>query len=154
MIDTPTIITTKAQATAMIHLTVPRSEIQKVMGPGLSEVMAAVAAQGIATAGPWLTHHQKMDPEVFDFQICVPTQKPVTAVGRVKLGQLPASKVVWTIYHGPYEGLGEAWGELNAWIKAKGLEPAADLWEVYAVGPESGPDPTTWRTELNRPLIR
>ena len=24
---------------------------------------------------------------------------------------------------------------------------------VAAAGPESGPDPATWRTELNRPLI-
>ncbi len=28
-----------------------------------------------------------------------------------------------------------------------------DLWECYAAGPESGPDPAKWRTELNRPLL-
>lgn len=30
--------------------------------------------------------------------------------------------------------------------------PAADLWEVDVAGPESSPDPATWRTELNQPL--
>jgi effector-binding domain-containing protein len=152
MIDTPKITQTNVLHTAMIHLTVPRDEIQKVMGPGIAEVNAAVAAQGIKVAGPWLTHHLKMDPKVWDFEICVPVASPVSATGRVKPGKLPASKVARTVYHGPYEGLGEAWGELGAWIKAQGLKPAEDLWEVYAIDPGSEPDPSKWQTELNRPL--
>jgi effector-binding domain-containing protein len=123
------------------------------MGPGISEVMAAVAAQGIAPTGPWFTHHLRMDPAIFDFEICVPVSTPVAPVGRVKPGQLPAARVARTIYRGPYEGLGAAWGEFDAWIASQGLTPGPDLWEVYAVGPESSPDPADWRTELNRPLI-
>lgn len=26
------------------------------------------------------------------------------------------------------------------------------LWECYLTGPASSPDPSTWRTELNKPL--
>jgi effector-binding domain-containing protein len=152
MIDTPTIVQSPVQQTAMIRLTVPRSEIQKVMGPGIGEVMAALAAQGISPAGPWLTHHVRMDPKVFDFEICVPVKLPIKAAGRVKPGVLPAARVVRTVYHGPYEGLGDAWGEVTAWIKAQGLTPGPDLWEVYRVGPESGPDSKKWQTELNKPV--
>jgi effector-binding domain-containing protein len=136
-----------------LTFTVPRDDIQKVMGPGINEVKAAVAAQGISITGPWLTHHLKMDPKVFDFEICVPVASPISATGRVKTGQLRASKVVRAMYHGPYEGLGEAWGELGKWIKAKGLTPAEDLWECYVIDPSSNPDPSAWRTELNRPLL-
>jgi effector-binding domain-containing protein len=153
MIDTPRITQTREQLTAMVHVTVPRADIQKVMGPGIDEVKAVVAAQGVATAGPWLTHHLKMDPKVFDFEICVPVKSPVSATGRVKPGRLPAGKVARTVYHGPYEGLGAAWGEFGEWIKAQGLKPADDLWEVYSVDPVSNPDPSKWRTELNRPLL-
>jgi len=46
-----------------------------------------------------------------------------------------------------------AWGEFGEWIKTNGHTPAENLWEIYATGPESGPDPSGWRTELNRPLI-
>lgn len=152
MIDEPTITRTTEQLTAMIHLTIPRAEIQKAMGPGISEVKAAIAAQGIDAAGPWLTHHLRMDPEVFDFEICVPVRSSVTAAGRVKPGVLRAGRVARTVYHGPYEGLGAAWGEFGSWIKARGLTPAEDLWEVYIVDPEKNPDPSSWRTELNRPL--
>ena len=153
MIDTPKITRTSEQLTAVVHVTVAREEIRKVMGPGISEVKAAIAAQGIAAAGPWLTHHLRMDPKVFDFEICVPVKSPVSATGRVKQGRLPARKVARTVYYGPYEGLGAAWGELGEWIKAQGLKPADDLWEIYTVDPESNPDPANWRTELNKPLL-
>ena len=154
MIDTPRITRTDAQPTAMIHLTVAREEMRHVMGPGIGEVMAAVAAQGVGPAGPWFTHHLKMDPGTFDFEICVPVTAPVVATGRVKPGVLPAAeKVARTVYHGPYEGLAAAWGEFEAWIAANGHAAAPDLWESYVAGPESSADPAAWRTELNRPLL-
>ena len=40
------------------------------------------------------------------------------------------------------------------WITAQGHMPGEDLWERYVAGPESNPDPATWRTELNWPLAR
>jgi effector-binding domain-containing protein len=152
MLETPQITQTPAQQVARIHLTVPRSEIQHVMGPGIQEVMTTLAAQGIPPAGPWFTHHLRMDPATFDFEICVPVSRPVTPAGRVQPGELPAAKVARTVYRGPYEGLGAAWGELMAWIAANGHTPREDLWECYVAGPESSADPADWRTELNRPL--
>jgi hypothetical protein len=47
MIETPQIIQTQAQAAAVIRLTVPRSEMMKVFGPAVGELMAALAAQGV-----------------------------------------------------------------------------------------------------------
>ena len=152
MIDTPQIVQTDARFTAVIHLTVPRGEMRTVMGPGIGEVMAAVKSQGIGPAGPWFTHHFKMHPATFDFQICVPVTAPVHPVGRVTAGTWPAMKMVRTVLHGGYEGLAGAWGEFNAWIKANGHQPAADFYECYVAGPESSPDPAHWRTELSRPL--
>jgi len=154
MIDTPHLTQTAAQSTAIIRLTIPRDQIQTVMGPGIRELMAAVAAQGITPTGPWFTHHLRMDPGVFDFEIGVPVPKPVSAAGRVQAGRLPAAKVARTVYHGPYEGLPAAWGEFDAWIGTEGHTPGPSLWECYVAGPESNPDPATWRTELNRPLAR
>ena len=153
MIETPRIVQTAVQPTACIHLVIPREEARNVMGPGYRELMEAVAAQGVAPAGPWLNHHLRTDPEVFDFELSVPVAAPVSSVGRVTMGQLPAGRVAHTVYHGPYEGLPAAWREFEAWIAAQGHTPASDLWECYVAGPESGPDPAAWRTELNRPLV-
>ena len=154
MLDKPQIAQTAEQPTAIIRFTIPRNEIQNVMGPGYQELMATVAAQGIAPAGPWFTHHLRMDPETFDFELGVPVSAPISAAGRVKAGQLPAATVARTVYYGAYEGLGGAWAEFDAWIAAEGHTPGPNLWEHYLAGPESNPDPASWRTELNRPLAR
>ena len=122
------------------------------MGPGIGELMAAIAAQGIAPAGPWFTHHLRMDPDIWDFEIGVPVSTPVVAAGRVKPSQWPAMKVARTVYHGPYEGLADAWPEFLDWIAANGHTPASDFYECYLAGPESSPDPANWRTEFTKQL--
>ena len=134
-------------------MTVPRAEIKLVMGNGMKELIQTVNDQKILMAGPIFSHHFRMDPASFDFEIGVPVKSPVKAMGRVRPGSLPAARVARTVYHGDYEGLGAAWGEFEQWIKAQKLMAAPDLWEVYVTGPESSPDPSKWRTELNRPLV-
>jgi len=152
MIDTPQIVQTESQLMALLHLTVPRDEIKKAMGPGIGEVMAALAGQGIAPSGPWFTHHLKRPDTSFDFEICVPVATRFVPNERVRSGEWPAMNVVRTVYRGGYEGLGAAWGEFEGWIVTHGYRPAQDLWERYLVGPESGNDSSKWVTELNRPL--
>eukprot|EP01037_Dinobryon_pediforme_P017630 gene17630-17834_t len=152
MLSAPQVIQTTAQAAAIIHLTIPRSEMMKLFGPAVAELMATLAAQGVAPIGAIFAHHLNMSADIFDFELGVKTLAPVTATGRVKPGELPAAKVARTVYSGPYEGLPNAWGEFGAWIKANGYEPESNLWEIYSVGPQSTPDPAGWYTELNRPL--
>jgi effector-binding domain-containing protein len=151
MLDTPEITQSEAQQTAVIRFTIPRAEIRHAMGDGIAELMSTLAAQGIAPAGPL---HLRTDPAIFDFEIGVPVATPVAATGRVTMGALPSARVARTVYRGPYEGLGPAWGEFDAWIAANGHTAAPGLWERYVAGPESSTDPTTWQTELNRPLVR
>lgn len=154
MLEAPRIVATEAQATAAIHLVIPRAEMQKVFGPGIGELMAAIAAQGLAVTGPVISRHLRNPTDTFDFEICVPVSSAVTPVGRVQPGRLPATTVARTVYRGPYEGLGAAWGEFTRWIKEQGYTEGAELWECYVEGPHSSPDPSTWRTEFNRPVTR
>ena len=137
MLTAPEITTTNVEEAAVIHLTVPRSEMRKVFGPAVGELMAALAAQGIEPVGAVFAHHLKMSPDTFDFELGIRVSAPVKATGRVKPGQLPAVKLARTVYSGPYEGLPFAWGEFNQWMKANGHEQAEDLWEVYSVGPRA-----------------
>lgn len=152
MIDEPKVVETQVQRAAVIHLTIPRDKIQEEMGPGYHELMTTLKEQGITPTGPWFSHHFRMDPAVFDFEIGVPVSADVKPSGRVKAGELPAARVARTVYRGGYEGLGPAWGEFDAWLKNEGHNTAGDLWEVYAAGPETGPDSSNYQTELNRPL--
>jgi effector-binding domain-containing protein len=153
MIETPEITRCVAIDTAVIHLTVTPLEMRKVVGPGLGELLAAVKAQGIGAAGPWFIQQLRMPTDTYDFEISVPVRKGVVAVGRVKPSRLPATRVARTVHHGGYEGLFAAWAEFDAWVQAQGLQPAPNMWDVYVVGPETSPDPSTWRTQLNRPVL-
>ncbi len=152
MIEPPHVVEIPERSAAVIHLTVPAAEIRQVMGPGISEVLAAVATQGLRATGAWFTHHFRRPAETFDFEVGVPVAGEVVPTGRVRPGRLPAARVARTVYVGGYEGLVTGWGELEAWIEANGHSPAAELWEHYTVGPESGEAPEAWRTELVRPL--
>ena len=152
MISPPQIVETVAQPAAVIHLKIPRSEMMKSFGPAVGELMATLAGQGVAPVGAVFAHHLTTSSDVFDFELGVKVAAPVKASGRVKSGELPAAKVARTVYTGPYEGLFAAWGEFDAWMNANGHEKAPSLWEVYETGPQSTPDPSGWRTELNRPL--
>lgn len=153
MIDTPEITNLPARDIAVIHLKIPHAEMMTAFGPGVQELMAALAAQGVAPVGPVFAHHHRITKEGFDFDLGCAVGRPVTPSGRMKPARWPAQRVARTVYHGGYEGLPTAWGEFDTWMKAQRLTQAADLWESYVDGPHSGPDQSKWRTELVRPLV-
>ena len=153
MLDAPQVIQLTSRACAAIHLLIPRDQIQVEMGPGLAELKATLAAQGIEATGPWFTHHLRMVADAWDFEICMPVASPVAASGRVRPGEWPAMKVARTVYRGGFEGLGPAWGGFLGWIAERGHTAGPDLYECYLAGPESSPDPADWRTGLSKPLI-
>ena len=153
MLEPFRIVCTAPLLFAALPIKVPRSEIRNVMGPGRAELASAVASQNIAVTGPWFTHHARRPTEIFDFEICLPVASPVAPAGRMQPREWPAMTVAQAIYQGGYEGLGAAWGDFLAQVKAAGHDTADNLWERYLTGPESGPDPAKWQTELNRPLL-
>ena len=119
MIEPLRITETKAQIAAVIHLTIPRDQVQREMPLAIEELMAAVSAQGLRTFGPLFAHHLKMSPDVFDFEVGFPVSAPITPAARVKSGGLPAAKIARTVYHGGYEGLFAAWSEFGKRAKAE-----------------------------------
>lgn len=153
MLDAPTIINLEARRTAVIRLKIPRAQIRDAMGPGIRELMATLAAQGITPAGPVFSRHFSVHPEYFDFELGVAVPTAVAATGRVVAGELPAGTAARTVMHGGYEQLADAWPEFDDWIVAAGHIPGPELWERYVSGPEASPDPAAWRTELIRPVL-
>ena len=153
MIESPRITQTAAQPAAVIPFDIPRGEMPKVMGPAIVEILTALAAQGLAPAGPMFAHHLRMSADRFEFEVGFPVNGTVSPADRVVPSVIPAARVAQTVYQGGYEGLASAWGEFEGWIAANGHTSAPDLWERYVAGPESSPDPATWRTEFNRPLV-
>ena len=153
MIDDPVMTHIDAQLTAVIHLTIPREQCPIVMGTAIQELLGVLKAQEIIPIGALFSHHLKPPSAIFDFEIGIPINQPVVPAKRVTPSTLPACQVAQTVYHGGYEGLGEAWGEFKAWIEAQGYPQREDLWESYLAGPETSSDPSSWRTALYQPLL-
>jgi hypothetical protein len=152
VIEPPRIEQSAAVEAAVIHITIPREQMQAVMGPAFGELTSALQAQGLTLAGPPFAHHLKIEPGTWDFELGFPVDRQVRPVGRVQPGRLPASTVARTVCTGPYEGLSGGWGELMAWVERQGRRAAPDLWENYLTDPRTTPDPADYRTELVRPL--
>ena len=153
MLEEPQIVSTGDQYTAGIRFLIPRSAIRTVVSPALTELRRVITDQGVEFAGPMFFHHNRSDPDIFDFQLSIPTSRPVIPRGRVKPGRMDSTQVARAIFNGPHEGLPGAWRKLNAWVESRGLRARVDFWEVVLTGPETGPDASTWRTELNRPFV-
>lgn len=152
MLGTPHISQTVEQNTACIDLVIPRTKMMEVFGPAVDELVATLTAQGMPPAGSAFSHHFRMSPDMFHFEVGFVTAAPITPAGRVKPGRWPAQEVAHAVYYGHYDGLASAWSQFNAWMETNKLSQAEDLWEHYVAGPHSNPDPATWRTELYRPL--
>lgn len=151
-IRTPEVVETSSQIAAVIHLTIPREQMQLVMPAAIQEIMTTISGQGLTPVGPLFAHHLKMSNATFDFEVGFPVNAPVKPAGRVTAGELPGARIARSVYQGPYEGLFQAWTEFGEWMKRQGLGGRGDLWEKYVRGPESSPDPGTWLTELCLPL--
>ncbi|MDQ3101170.1 MAG: GyrI-like domain-containing protein [Bacteroidota bacterium] len=152
LLDEPTIVHFEEQRTAVIRFTIRREEIRSVMGPAYGDLHQVLQEQSIEAVGPFFTHHFRMDPEVFDFELGVPVNASIKPQGRVLQGKLPAAKVMRTVYRGGYEGMGAAWQKFDQLIRELGHQAVESLWESYVKGPESGSDQSKWETEFNRPL--
>lgn len=144
------IIDVARQITAVIRLRIPCEECPLHFGPAVAELFEALSRQGIAPTGPVFDHHFTAPDTHFDFEIGVPTSELVTPVGRMIASDRPAFRAVRAVLTGGYDQLPEAWPQFMKWIADHGIEPADDFWQVFAKGPESDPDPASWRTELIR----
>ncbi len=151
-IDTPEIRRSERRIAAVIHMTVPREEMKMVMGPAVEELRSVIAGQACEVVGPMFAHHLTLSSSHFDFEVGFPVDAPVHSAGRVRSGELPAARVAWTTYRGDYQGLFEAWDEFGKWAEQNGVRGKGTLWESYAIGPESDPDPRSWVTELYLPI--
>ena len=145
----PEVIITKAQPTAVIHLVIPGRDMPKYMDPAVQEILKVLKDQGLTPSGPMFSYHHRRPADTFDFEIGFPVAKEIEPRGRVVNGSLPAEKVVRSVYQGPYEGLGPAWGELESWVREQGHAGSGRFWECYLSNPEEVKDQKTYRTELN-----
>jgi hypothetical protein len=74
---------------------------------------------------------------------------PFIAAGEIVVSELPGCTAAWTVYYGPYSGLGEAHGEVQRWCKANGHAFGDVCWELYGHWQDAwNDDPAQIRTDV------
>lgn len=66
--------------------------------------------------------------------------------------EIPAGKAVQMNYYGGYSGLGNAHGEIDAYLKSNNLMQGEPVIEEYVTDPGMSPDSTKWLTRIIYPV--
>ena len=91
LLDPIQLLDVPARHAAVIRLNIPRTEIQRHMGPAMMEVMQTVQRLGVAPTGPMFSFHHTFELAYFDFEVGVPVAAPITPTGRVIASVRPAT---------------------------------------------------------------
>ena len=117
---------------------------------------AGLITNGITPAAPGFAiyHDPEFKPDRFDFEMAFPVAEGTplheTPAGR-KYGErvVAGGRVVILVYHGPYEGMEEAYGRIGQWITDHELQVNGPPQEAYLTGPD---DPAGPITEIRWPV--
>lgn len=139
---------------AVRRATVRMDELGSFYDTAYRQVAAAVAAVGGRIVGPAIGWYHGMPTDTAD----VAGGFPVTGValgalpGDCDVVEIPGGRVIVGHYVGSYDGLGEAWSQVEQWRVKRGFEGRGDFWEVYVTEPSPDGDPAANETLLVLPL--
>lgn len=139
------------QATAVIRWRGPADEIGEGVRHGIGRSYEVVQRAGIEPSGPPVVRYLSMGPE-FEAEIGWPVPTAFSGDGDVVASSLPAGRVAFVSYFGPYEGVGEAYEAIQKWCAEQGIHPSGAPWESYLTDPEAEPDTSKWQTDLYQPV--
>lgn len=128
------------------------SELSEKLGQFVGEVFGYLQQQGVQPAGPPFSRYHGFDGDKVDLEAGLPTPGALPGSGRIQPGELPGGAVVSAVHTGSYDSLPQAGAALDAWLAENGREAAGANWEVYWVAPGQDPDPSSWKTEVFKPV--
>ena len=86
------------------------------------------------------------------FEVCIPITHRLPGGQGVECRELPASRVAFITFRGPYDTIWNAHTELVAWVADHGYKPAGPVREIGIVDVSDTDDPREWVTELAIPI--
>ena len=149
------VIEATPQPYAHVRRTARIAEIPGVMTESFATLSAAFARAGAAFAGPPLTHYLIYDAESCAFAVGFPAPPEKLDALReagLTIGETVSGPVMTGRHVGPYDTLASTYTAMQAEMKAKGLEAAVDMWEIYMSPPGTPPDELV--TEVIWPVRR
>ena len=147
------------QPVLSIRATVQIVDLAQAQDDRLRALSRYLQQSGAQLAGPPFVRYHTFTQTETDLELGVPVAEPVDGEGRIAAGELAGGPAITTWHIGAHDTLAEAYARLQAWLNEHSREPAGAAWEVYYWidpkqyrGPESWPNPSSWRTQLIQPI--
>ena len=142
------LIDVEEQHTIAIRRRVPLAELSTFFGEAFDAVAAAVELAGAPFA-----RYRGNPTDTIDVEAGFPLIEPYGGVdGELVPGVLPAAHAIEAVHQGSYETLQETYVQTETWARDHRLVQQEEMWERYEAGPQSDPDPLTWRTRIVWPV--
>jgi effector-binding domain-containing protein len=134
------------------HRSVAHSDLGQTISGTFGELYACVEASGANPGGPpFVVYQSGSQPGVlWEIDICAPVAAPLVAPVCADYMEMPACDVASLLHVGPYDTLGEAYAQVEAFIAEHGLQQAGPPREFYYSEPEAPPAET--RTLIEWPV--
>jgi AraC family transcriptional regulator len=131
------------------------------MGEAFGKLYAWIGQKGYVAAGPPSGAYFNVPGQVPEdsllWEVRSPLAGAVPAAGPDESGagvrQAESTQVASAMHRGPYDGVGQTWQALAAWVYQNGYEIAGPSEEVYLTEPGKVP-PEEYLTEVRFPVRR
>lgn len=126
------------------HRSVPHSELGETIRTTFGELYACVEASGANPGGPPFVVYQSDSQRGvrWEIDVCAPISEPLVAPLCAEYMEMPGRSVVSLLHVGPYDTLGDAYAQIEAFIAEHGLQQAGPPREFYYSEPEVPPAET------------
>jgi len=129
------------------------ANIGAVIGAGFGELHGFTGPTGAVADEPFGVHPRAPSEgdRPFEIEVCAPVSRVVQAPAGWTVSELPAGTFASVLHLGPYDTIGAAYVELQAWIARQGFAVAGAPREVYLSEP--GTPPEDIRTVVEFPVV-
>ena len=157
----PAIAVTVKQTTPTTVAFVSMKGSYSQMGEAFGKLYTWIGQKRYVPAGPPSGAYYNMPGQVPEesllWELRSPIAGAVPASGPDERGfgvkQVESTQVASAMHRGPFDGVGQTWQELAAWIYQNGYEIAGPSEEVYLTEPDKVP-PAEYLTEIRFPVKR
>ncbi|MCL2862733.1 MAG: GyrI-like domain-containing protein [Methanimicrococcus sp.] len=119
-----------------IRLRTSVQELPKHIGACYGQMEEYLKKEGKRLSGiPFVAFHSFGDMSDMDVEMGFPLAAPLSGVGEIKAGVIPAGIVLSCMYLGPYSQMESLYNEIMAWISENKYEMVLPSYEYYYNGP-------------------
>ncbi len=145
-------VTTEPRTVLAVRERVPFAELTDFFGRAFERAAAALGEAKSFPSGPPVAVYYGDPTDTVDVAAGFPFVGSITPPDGTTLVELPGGPAVEAIHVGPYDELEKTYTTVAEWMQQEHVTPSSVMWEEYLAGPDSDPDPSTWRTRIVYPI--